>query len=75
MSQKYKYQEEFAHNLAQQWLDNESARIEIRKTIRSLKNKAQSSYIAARMAFYIMRERDPVTCQLFLYSIHPDKKD
>lgn len=42
---KFKYQEEFAQELATSWRNGN--REYVRTTIRNLKNKAQAAYIAA----------------------------
>lgn len=44
----YKYQEDFAHELVESWVNGN--RSHVRTTIRNLKNKAQAAYIATLIA-------------------------
>lgn len=45
----YRYGEQFARDMAAQWLNGN--REHVRTTIRNLKNKAQAAFIAASVAF------------------------
>lgn len=68
----FKYQETFANELADQWLNGN--REHVRTTIRNLKNKAQASYIAAHVAFELARytDVDGFTAAEFVHFIHPN---
>ena len=51
MSSQYKYQEQFAHELYESWLNGNKEHV--RLTIRGLKNKAQAAYIAAAVCAFL----------------------
>lgn len=64
----YKYQQEFALELCDAWLTGKKEYV--RTTIRNLKNKVQSAYIAAAVALYInAHEKDAAEFAAF---IHPN---
>lgn len=84
MSTKYKHQEEFALSLAQRWLCK-AERPEVRRIIRTLKNKAQAAYIAARVAYELIDNTryesddgeiccDPEAAGEFLAYLHPNSE-
>ncbi len=67
----YKYQEQFANELAESWLNGN--REHVRSTIRNLKNKAQAAYIAAQLAVNLMDvERYEADC--FSAFMHPNNR-
>ncbi len=68
MSTQYKHQEAFAEQLTRKWLAGQ--REDVRAVIRKLKNKAQASYIAARIADNLDDEARP----LFAEFLNPNQK-
>lgn len=67
---KYKYQEQFALELAESWINGN--REYVRMTIRGLKNKAQAAYIASATALYInANSKDAAE---FVAFIHPNNQ-
>ena len=74
MSTEYKRQEHFAHDLAMRWLKGDYEFV--RHTIRTLKNKAQAAYIAARIILLLVTiddQEDTETTEHFLNFIHPNE--
>lgn len=67
MSRKYRYQEQYAGTLAKMW--NEGKREYVRTAIRTLKNKAQASYIAATVAWLLEQEAGAAFCMF----LHPNE--
>lgn len=66
----YKYQEQFALELSEQWINGNHSHV--RSTIRNLKNKAQAAYIASATALYINAcEKDAAA---FVAFIHPNNQ-
>lgn len=63
----YKYQEQFAQELAESWLNGNKSHV--RTTIRNLKNKAQAAFIAASVTD--MLGDDAVA---FVAFIHPNNQ-
>lgn len=71
MSTTYRYQQEFANELTQKWLDGKHEYVRI--TIRQLKNKAQAAYIAARVAFLLQTHHgESGAAEAFVEFIHPN---
>jgi hypothetical protein len=70
MSTTMKYQEQFAHELAQRWIEGQHEHV--RLTIRGLKNKPQAAYIAAATALFI-RVEDKDAAE-FVAFIHPNNR-
>ena len=68
----YKHQESFAREMADLW--EAGAQASVRGTIRNLKNKAQSAYIAARVAFLLGEGENEETVVEFLDFIHPNNQ-
>ena len=66
----YKYQEQFALELSEQWINGN--REYVRMTIRGLKNKAQAAYIASAVALYI--NASSVDAAAFVAFIHPNNR-
>lgn len=65
---KYKYQEEFALELSESYINGN--REHVRSTIRNLKNKTQAAHIAAATALYInASSKDAAE---FVAFIHPN---
>jgi hypothetical protein len=67
---KYKYQESFAEELAESWLNGN--RSHVRTTIRGLKNKAQAAYIATFIALWL--QENGHNSLVFLSFIHPNNQ-
>lgn len=63
----YKYQEAFAQELTESWLNGNKSHV--RSTIRNLKNKAQAAFIAAGIAH--MLGDDALEFVIF---IHPNNQ-
>lgn len=66
----YKYQEQFASELSESWLNGN--REYVRNTIRQLKNKAQAAYIAAHVTFLLILNDNALDAQQFVSFIHPN---
>lgn len=67
MSTTYRYQESFAASLAKSWIDGKNEYV--RTTIRGLKNKSQSAFIAAELC----RHLPPKEAYEFCCFIHPNQ--
>ena len=65
---QFKYQEQFAADLTAKWLAGH--RSEVRITIRQLKNKAQTAYIAAAVAMNLGSS----AALSFVEFIHPNNQ-
>lgn len=75
MSATYKRQDHFAHDLAMAWPATPD---QVRYRIRTLKNKAQTAYISARVMSQLitMDDQDGTShAQGFLKYMHPDNKE
>jgi hypothetical protein len=72
MSTEYRYQEQFAADLAAKWLAGHHS--EVRITIRQLKNKAQAAYIAAEVACNLIALTDDDSADQFAQFIHPNNQ-
>lgn len=70
MSTNYRYQEQFAASLAKAWKDGKGEYV--RNTIRGLKNKSQSAYIAAAVAVNIAFYSENAA-RAFTDYIHPNE--
>lgn len=68
MSTTYKYQEQFAHQLAAEWLNGDQSGV--RSKIRQLKNKAQAAYIAAQVTMYLL-DKSHGDATHFVEFMHP----
>lgn len=66
----FKYQEQFASELTEAWLDGK--REHVRTTIRNLKNKAQAAYIAAQIAVNLVEEGKAFAGDFVIF-IHPNQ--
>lgn len=67
----YKYGEQFARDMAAQWLNGN--RKHIRTTIRNLRNKAQAAFIAASVALELTHsDVDRFTAADFVRFMHPN---
>lgn len=69
----FKYQEQFSEELAASWANGNYAYV--RTTIRNLKNKAQSAYIAASVVVHIRNNNDEQArenAKYFLAYMHPN---
>jgi hypothetical protein len=67
----FKYQEEFAEDLAASWLVGNHEFV--RNTIRGLKNKAQASYIAAAVCKLLCLQADDYfSAGRFVSFMHPN---
>lgn len=67
----YKYQDEFATKLTERWEMGDC--VDVRTTIRNLKNKAQSAYIAGQVV-YKLAIGDLNAAAGFISFMHPDYK-
>lgn len=65
----YKYQEQFAQELTESWLNGN--REHVRLTIRGLKNKAQAAYIASAIAMNLLDGENNSAAFCFVSFIHP----
>lgn len=71
----FKYQETFADDLTQAWLDGKGEHV--RTVIRNLKNKAQAAYIAAQVAANLREsftEDGEEHAGLFADFMHPNNR-
>lgn len=66
----YKYQETFAKELANSWLNGNKS--DVRTKIRNLKNKAQAAYIASAVVLCLMDCALPYSASEFVAFIHPN---
>lgn len=65
----YKYQEQFASELYQSWLNGNQS--DVRTKIRNLKNKAQSAYIAAHVSALLANDGMQQAISFCVF-IHPN---
>jgi hypothetical protein len=72
MSTTYKYQELFAQELTQAWLDGKQEHV--RTVIRNLKNKAQAAHIASLVTLNLARDLAPAVARNFNDFIHPNNR-
>lgn len=66
----YKYQTEFAQELTDAWIDGKDTHV--RTTIRNLKNKAQSAYIAGEVVYNLVQQVEIAEAARFVVFMHPD---
>ena len=66
----YKYQEEFAQDLTNEWQAGEQTAV--RSKIRNLKNKAQAAYIASQVTFLLATGTSTDAAQRFAEFMHPN---
>lgn len=67
----FKYQEQFAEELAEAWLNEK--REHVRTTIRNLKNKAQAAYICGSVAMLLATGTNNIAGD-FLRFMHPNQR-
>lgn len=66
----YKYQEAFAQELTDAWIEDKDTHV--RTTIRNLKNKAQAAYIAGEVVYNLIQQVSVSEAARFILFMHPN---